>query len=137
MEITRTRVSAIIIRDKKLLLLRGKSGFYKDFYFTPGGGIEEGESDEEALKRELNEELQIVPMEIEENMKYVAKAWNGGGQRVNCYLVKSYKGDLKISGEIGDIYWYSREDFEQNKLPISPSMAEFLIPKLVAGGLLG
>ncbi|MFA5894492.1 MAG: NUDIX domain-containing protein [Candidatus Shapirobacteria bacterium] len=131
MDIVRTRVSAIIIEDKKILLVRGKEGFYKDFYFTPGGGIEVGESDREALTRELKEELQIVPGEIEKNMEYVAKAWDGGLQKVNCYLVKSYEGELNISGEIGEIYWYSRADFEQNIVPISPSMAEFLMPKLV------
>ena len=65
MNIVRTRVSAIIIRDKKVLLLRGKSGYYKDFYFTPGGGIEADESDMDALVRELGEELQIVPGETE------------------------------------------------------------------------
>jgi len=136
MDIVRTRVSAIIIKDKKFLLVRGKEGFYKDFYFTPGGGIETGESDMEALVRELGEELGIVPTETEKNMDYVAKAWDGGMQRVNCYLVKSYKGELKVSGEIGEIYWYGKEDFEKNELPISPSMAEFLIPKLIEVKLL-
>lgn len=131
MNIVRTRVSAIIIVDKKILLVRGTEGFYKDFYFTPGGGIEVGESDREALTRELKEELKIIPGEIEKNMEYVAKAWDGGLQKVNCYLVKSYKGELKVSGEIGEIYWYSRTDFQQNIVPISPSMAEFLIPKLI------
>jgi len=136
MEITRTRVSAVIIRDKKLLLLIGNSGFYKDFYFTPGGGMESGESDMETLTRELKEELQIIPTETVKFMEYVAKAWDEGMQRVSCYLVKSYEGDLKISGEIGELYWYGRVDFEQNKLPISPSMAEFLIPKLIKDGYL-
>lgn len=51
---TRTRIAAIIIKDKKLLLLKGKG--YKELW-TPGGKIELGESDEECLKRELKEEI--------------------------------------------------------------------------------
>lgn len=48
----RTAVRGIIRQDGKLLLISGKYGDCK----FPGGGVEPGESLEEALKREIQEE---------------------------------------------------------------------------------
>ncbi len=49
----REAVRAIIIKDNKILMVH--SDINKDYKF-PGGGIEEGEDDESALKREVLEE---------------------------------------------------------------------------------
>lgn len=46
----------VIIYDGKLLVCKNKS---KNYYFFPGGHIEFGEKAEQALKRELKEELGI------------------------------------------------------------------------------
>lgn len=52
---TNVRVSAIIIKDKKILLIhRIKNG--DEYWVIVGGGVEEGEGLEEALKREVLEE---------------------------------------------------------------------------------
>lgn len=47
----------IFSADNKLLL--GKSGVYADFWSVPGGGIDEGETKLDALKREVDEETGI------------------------------------------------------------------------------
>ncbi|MFZ2970960.1 MAG: NUDIX domain-containing protein [Minisyncoccia bacterium] len=47
---------AVIVKDGKILVCRGKG---KDYYFFPGGHVEKGERMEDALKRELSEELGI------------------------------------------------------------------------------
>lgn len=51
---SRDTVRALIIKDNKIHLTFSRR--YQD-YLTPGGGVEEGESLIEALKRELKEEL--------------------------------------------------------------------------------
>lgn len=56
----RVGVYAIIIKDASVLLIKMSNGFY---YF-PGGGIEASETLEEALKREVYEELGVA-VEIE------------------------------------------------------------------------
>lgn len=56
--VIRIRVAAIIIENNKILLIAHQ----KDnavYWLLPGGGVNPGESLEEALKRELKEELDI------------------------------------------------------------------------------
>lgn len=62
MDKRRIGVRAIIFKDGKLLAVRHKSkddGSAKDFWAIPGGGLDHGESLENGLKREVQEELGI------------------------------------------------------------------------------
>ncbi len=57
-------VSALVVFNKKLLLLqRDDTIGIKDTgrWQLPGGGVEEGETPDEAIKRELQEEIGIIP----------------------------------------------------------------------------
>ena len=49
--------AAVIIKDKKILLTQRGYGEYKDKWEFPGGKIEKDENKEEAIKREIKEEL--------------------------------------------------------------------------------
>lgn len=49
--------AAIIIRDNKLLATERGYGDYKDWWEFPGGKLEAGETGEQALAREIREEL--------------------------------------------------------------------------------
>lgn len=50
-------VAAIIVKDNKILATQRGYGDFKDGWEFPGGKIEENETPEEALKREILEEL--------------------------------------------------------------------------------
>jgi 8-oxo-dGTP diphosphatase len=54
----RVGVKAVIFRDKRVLLLRRRDdlALYPGLWDLPGGGVEEGETLEEALVREVSEE---------------------------------------------------------------------------------
>lgn len=60
----KTRVRSVIIKDNKLLLIKRTK---KDlvYWVIPGGGVEENETNKEALTRECEEELG-VKIEIKE-----------------------------------------------------------------------
>lgn len=54
---------AVVYKDGKLLIMerwfRDKTGVLHHYYSIPGGGVEEGESGEQAVVRELMEEMSI------------------------------------------------------------------------------
>ena len=50
-------VAAVIKKDGRVFATQRGYGDFKDFWEFPGGKIESGESREEALKREIKEEL--------------------------------------------------------------------------------
>ncbi len=52
------RVSAIIISDGKILLIRRVKPD-REYYTFPGGGVEEGENEKHAMWREIKEELSV------------------------------------------------------------------------------
>lgn len=72
----RVRAGAILIRDGHLLLIRfqdpDEDGPY---YEIPGGGVEAGETPEEAAVRELREETGLLGSVGRE----VARVWKGAG----------------------------------------------------------
>ena len=81
------RVAAIIIKDGKVILIRRvKNG--QEYYVFPGGALEEGETLEEAITRELKEELGI---DIESN-KLVFQIVNRGVEE-SYFLVKEFSGN--------------------------------------------
>ena len=50
-------VAAIIMKDNKILIAKRKKGEFAGMYEFPGGKIEKNESGEEALIREIQEEI--------------------------------------------------------------------------------
>ncbi len=61
----RKGVSALIINPKGKFLIVNLNSFEEQFYAIPGGGVEEGESLEEAAYREVKEELGIDAKSLE------------------------------------------------------------------------
>lgn len=60
-------VSAIVVANGKvLLLLRDDNPEIRDpsCWQLPGGGVEDGETPDEAIKRELQEEIGIIPSSL-------------------------------------------------------------------------
>lgn len=50
-------VAAVIVRDGRVFATQRGYGDFKDFWEFPGGKMEPGENREDALKREIREEL--------------------------------------------------------------------------------
>ena len=66
----RKGVSAIIINNKNEFLLVNLESFEDKYFAIPGGGVEQGETLEKAVYRELNEELGIK----EEHLQMVGQS---------------------------------------------------------------
>ncbi len=65
----RNRATAIIIRDKKMLVIH-RQKFGRDYYTLPGGGVEFDETFEDACIREVNEETGLDVISIQQVRKY-------------------------------------------------------------------
>lgn len=119
----RRTARAIIIKDKKLLLV---TGYNAGYYWTPGGGIEEGESPEQALRREVQEELGAKIVSFK---RYVTFQYNT--QHVTAFTVEM--GDnFTVGNEITDFVWYQRGD----DIKVAGRLRHKLIPELMRNGLI-
>lgn len=105
------KLAWIEIKDKSILSTKS---YGKDKYYIPGGKREVGESDEQALVREISEELSVT---IDVNtIKYIgtfeAQA-HGHAEgilvKMTCYTGK-YSGELKANSEIEEIKWLNFSD---------------------------
>lgn len=74
-KITRVGVYGVSYREECLLLIRQKKGPYAGKFDFPGGGIEFGETPEEALKREILEEvgMKFGSLELLENLTAIVE----------------------------------------------------------------
>lgn len=75
-------VAAIIHKDGKIFATQRGYGAYKDYWEFPGGKVEAGETPEEALIREIKEELAttIQPEQFLMEVEYDYKRPEGHGQ---------------------------------------------------------
>lgn len=60
----RVAIRAVILKDDKILMVKSNTGDYK----FPGGGVENGESPEETLRREVIEETGYILDEVKGKM---------------------------------------------------------------------
>ena len=99
------------IQNRQLLMTRTRG---KDTYYIPGGKREAGETDEEALIREVKEELSVdvVDKTIQPMGIFEAQAHgkpSGTIVRMTCYK-SEYNGELTPSAEIEELAWFKHED---------------------------
>jgi 8-oxo-dGTP diphosphatase len=111
------KASGILIRDRKLLFTRAKG---KSIFIDPGGKIESGETPEQALIRELKEELSIEVKN--EDLEYFGEfsdiSANDASKTVHMtvFLVKKWRGEVKPSAEIEELKWLDSYISEDTKV---------------------
>jgi len=99
-------VVGIIFKDNKFLVERRKTDEKIDpgIICLPGGHVELNENKEDALKREMKEELNIEVKKSEFLKKDFWIASNGERQNVYYYLVTRYEGE-PTSKTAKEIIW--------------------------------
>lgn len=107
------KLAWIEIKNGKILSTKS---FNKEKYYIPGGKREDGESDVQALTREISEELQVqlIPDSIRYMGTFEAQADShpeGILVKMTCYTAE-YTGELKASAEIEWMEWLSYSDLE-------------------------
>ena len=109
-------VTAIIRREDNVLLgQRPESGSMAGVWEFPGGKIEAGESPEEALARELSEELGI-DAEIGDLKFATTHAYGETGIVLLFYEVNYWKGAVKTKHH-HEIKWVHKDQLTSENLP--------------------
>lgn len=111
------KIAWIYIKDKKVLCTLSKG---KETYYSPGGKREQGETDEEALIREVKEELSVDIKKDTIQYYGTFEAQADGKEegvivKMTCYLAE-YEGRLMPSSEIEKFDWLDTNDMDKISL---------------------
>ena len=87
--------AAIIMEDEKIFATQRGYGEFKDGWEFPGGKIEQGETPEQALKREIREELD-TEIEVGELFDTVEYDYPGFHLTMHCFICTVNSGDLVL-----------------------------------------
>lgn len=109
-------VAAIIIKDNKVFATQRGYGEFKDWWEFPGGKIEAGETPEQALKREIEEELDTV-ISVDKYITTVDYDYPSFHLNMRCYICHVIKGKLDLL-EAEQAKWLTKKDINSvNWLP--------------------
>ncbi len=99
-------VAAVICREDRIFAVQRGYGEYKDRWEFPGGKVEEGERPEDALKREIREELD-TSIEVGELIDTIEWDYPEFHLSMDCFWCAVREGKLTLL-EAEDSRWLSR-----------------------------
>ena len=106
-------VSALIVRDGRILLIKRGHEPNKGLWSLPGGGIELGETAREAVAREVLEETSLVVEPGEVAGVYDVISRDGDAVQVHyvviTFLAKVTSGELRPASDAADAQWVDPE----------------------------
>ena len=103
-------VAAIIRQDDKIFATQRGYGDYKDGWEFPGGKIEPGETSEQALVREIQEELDMT-VRVERHVADVSYDYPQFHLEMGCYLCSIAEGAPRLL-EHEAACWLAAEDID-------------------------
>jgi ADP-ribose pyrophosphatase YjhB (NUDIX family) len=102
-------VGAIITRGSRILLARRAAAPYAGTWDVAGGFLEAGETPEQALRRELNEELGVEPRTAR-LVGFVTERYGRGGFPVLAILYAVQLAGIPRPGsDVSEVRWFPRE----------------------------
>ncbi len=112
-------VAAVLVRQGKFLATQRGYGEFRGYWEFPGGKIEAGESREEALQREIREELE-TDICVGEHLITVDYDYPSFHLTMHCFLCSLLSGDLVLKehenalwlslDELGSVTWLPADE---------------------------
>ena len=120
------RVVAAVIRDNDRIFATQRGyGNYKGWWEFPGGKIEAGETPQEALKREIREELDTL-VEVGDLIACVEYDYPEFHLSMDCFWCTVLEGNLHLN-EAEDARWLTKENLMSVKwLPADLEVLEVI-----------
>lgn len=103
-------VAAIMIQNGRVFATQRGYGEFKDGWEFPGGKVEPEETPQEALVREIKEELNTV-IEVGELLDTVEYDYPDFHLSMDCFICKIIAGDLELK-EHEDARWLTTETLD-------------------------
>jgi len=108
-------VSAAIFRDGRVLIVRRARPPADGLYTLPGGGVELGETLEQAVIREVREEtaLEIAPVDLVGFRQAIARDDSGRVQRhfvILPFAARFIRGEILLNEELAEAHWLAPAD---------------------------
>lgn len=122
------KVAGVEIKDDSFLMVR-KSG--KEIWTNLGGKPKTGESDKEALKREINEELGCDVIIKKKLGKFENQAAFDDAIIQICFYLVELVGEPVISDDELEEFAYISSSHAKEGIKLPPSITEQLIPLLI------
>jgi TDG/mug DNA glycosylase family protein len=112
----RETVRAAVVDERGRILLLRYGDEYGAWWITPGGGREEGEADEQTLRRELDEEVGLVEFALGPRL-WELRGWTrqepGFGSFVQrVYLVRVVRFEPPHLTEAHDVRWFTPSELK-------------------------
>ena len=103
-------VSAAIVRDGKVLVVRRARKPALSLYTLPGGAVELGETLHEAVTREVREETQLTiePIALAGHREIITRDAQGKVERhfvILCFAARWVAGEPVLNEELDDAQW--------------------------------
>ncbi len=115
-------VDGIVPMDGKIVLIRRRNEPFKGKLALPGGIVEYGESVEDALRRELEEEIGLVCEPAKLVGVFSKPDRDPRGHFVSvCFLAKPVRGKLKAGDDAEDVVLISVEEALSRELAFDHS----------------
>lgn len=103
-------VAAIIKKEDKIFATKRGYGEFKGLWEIPGGKVEKGEKNEDALKREIQEELD-TEISVNSFVKTIDYDYSNFHLTMHCYLCSVISGKLTLLEHL-DAKWLRKEELE-------------------------
>ena len=122
----------LIIKDDKILLARKKRGFGAGLYNGVGGKVEQNETIEQGMLREVKEEINITPTDFKKRAEIKFDEYVNGERAfvyMTIYTATNYEGELQESNEVAP------EWFELSKIPYTKMFPDdsYWLPEILKG----
>lgn len=143
----RSAVRAFVLDERDRVLLVRMGADERSIWVTPGGGVEEGESDEHALRRELLEETGLDVFELGPHVwTRTARLplgdgrWDGELERVYLVQVPVFEPVPRLTREelhaegMTAVRWWTLEELEAAGTLFAPRCLPLLLRELLLHG---